>query len=100
MRRPGPTADPSTVAHQVGLPVLPLQAGLSEAERWRLTTALKPLQRSASPFANVDSDIARWVHAELVGDVEYREFSGTLRHPSWKGLRVDVDCELVTLPVG
>jgi bifunctional non-homologous end joining protein LigD len=26
----------------------------------------------------------------LIGDVEYREFRGSLRHPSWKGLRVDV----------
>jgi hypothetical protein len=34
----------------------------------------------------------------LAGDVEYREFGGTLRHPSWKGLRADVDCRLVTVP--
>lgn len=76
-------------------------AGLSTRERRRLTEALKPLQCSASPFRSVPSDItpyARWVHAELVGDVEYREFIGSLRHPSWKGLRVDVDYGLVTLP--
>ena len=53
-------------------------AGLSNAERRRLTKSLEPLQRSTSPFTNVPSDIAphaRWVHAELVGDVEYREFA-------------------------
>jgi bifunctional non-homologous end joining protein LigD len=76
-------------------------AGLSERERRRLTNALQPLQCSASPFAHVPSEIAsyaRWVHAELAGDVEYREFGSTVRHPSWKGLRADVDCALVTMP--
>jgi bifunctional non-homologous end joining protein LigD len=33
---------------------------------------------------------AHWVRAEAVGDVEYRELGGLLRHPSWKGLRVDL----------
>jgi bifunctional non-homologous end joining protein LigD len=75
-------------------------AGLSEAERRRLTEALKPLHCNPSPFAHVDSDIApyaRWVHPVLAGDVEYRQFHRSLRHPSWKGLRSDVECRLVTL---
>ncbi len=76
-------------------------AGLRQAERRRLTTALEALHCDASPFANVPSDVARyarWVYPGLAGDIEYREFAATLRHPSWKGLRPDVDCELVTLP--
>ncbi len=76
-------------------------AGLRQTERRRLTTALEALHCDALPFANVPSDVARyarWVHPGLAGDIEYREFAATLRHPSWKGLRPDVDCELVTLP--
>ena len=41
---------------------------------------------------------ARWVRADLVCDIEYRDFVGVLRHPAWKGLRVDLDCEMVHLP--
>lgn len=76
-------------------------AGLGLTERRRLTRALEPLQRKASPFAQVPSDVAayaRWVHAALVGDIEYKEFGTTLRHPLWKGLRADLDSGLVTLP--
>jgi bifunctional non-homologous end joining protein LigD len=50
--------------------------GLSTTERRRLTQALEPLHCSTSPFADVPSDIApyaRWVHPELIGDVDYRE---------------------------
>ena len=75
-------------------------AGLSTAERRRLTRALEPL-RSTSPFTGVSPDVAmyaRWVRADLVCDIEYRDFVGVLRHPAWKGLRVDLDCEMVHLP--
>ena len=41
---------------------------------------------------------ARWVRADLVCDIECRDFVGVLRHPAWKGLRVDLDCEMVHLP--
>jgi bifunctional non-homologous end joining protein LigD len=78
-----------------------VSAGLSEAERRRLTTVLKTFHCNTSPFADVPPDIAsyaRWVRAELTGDVEYREFGRTLRHPSWKGLRPDVCSGLVTQP--
>ena len=34
----------------------------------------------------------------MVGATEYREFGVTLRHPSWKGLRNDMDSARVTLP--
>ncbi|RDH80174.1 hypothetical protein DVS77_04125 [Mycolicibacterium moriokaense] len=76
-------------------------AGLGTGERRRLMQALKPLQCNVSPFTNVPPQVARtayWVHAEVVGDVEYREFYGSLNHPSWKGLRADIDSFLVELP--
>lgn len=75
-------------------------AGLSAPTRRRLTGALKPLQRKKSPFNHVPDGIAmhaRWVHPELVGDVDYREFHRGLRHPSWKGLRTDLGGERITL---
>ena len=53
-------------------------AGLSDAERRRLTKCLQPLQRSTSPFPEIPSEIsnyARWVQAELVGAIEYRDFA-------------------------
>ena len=37
---------------------------------------------------------ARWVQADLVGAIEYRDFGVTLRHPSWKGLWADVESAL------
>jgi bifunctional non-homologous end joining protein LigD len=64
-------------------------AGLSDAERRRLTEALKPLQCSTSPFVDVPSEIvpyAVWARAELVGDVEYRELNrSTLSLNPWIG---------------
>jgi bifunctional non-homologous end joining protein LigD len=68
--------------------------GFAAWHRRILTDELHPLRYRTSPFAGqVPEDVARyvrWVRPEFVGDVEYREFAGALRHPSWKGLRVDV----------
>lgn len=33
----------------------------------------------------------RWVHPLLVGRIEYREFTGRLRHAAWKGLETAAD---------
>ena len=38
-----------------------------------------------------------WVRPRVVVDVEYRQFTGRLRHPSLKGLAA-VDPDLVRLP--
>ena len=53
--------------------------------------------RPTSPFADalpreVTRD-AHWVEPPLVGEVAYTEWTrdGRLRHPSWRGLRDDVD---------
>src|SRR5439155_20104915 len=59
---------------------------------------LEPLRRETSPFV----DLPRlkntvFVEPELVGEVEFSEGTrdGTLRHPSFKGLREDKDPHLV-----
>ncbi|NEW36834.1 ATP-dependent DNA ligase, partial [Nocardia cyriacigeorgica] len=42
---------------------------------------------------------AHWVDPVLVGDIEYREYTGEgLRHPSWRGLRNDKTPDQVELP--
>ncbi|WP_327151329.1 ATP dependent DNA ligase [Nocardia sp. NBC_01329] len=43
--------------------------------------------------------VPRWVDPVLVGDIEYREYTGEgLRHPSWRGLRTDKAPEEVRIP--
>ena len=65
----------------------------------RALAELEPLltTRSSSPFADalpreVTRD-AHWVEPRLVGEVAYTEWTreGRLRHPSWRGLRDDLD---------
>jgi bifunctional non-homologous end joining protein LigD len=62
-------------------------------------TDLMPLltPRATSPFADtlprlVTRD-AHWVEPLLVGEVSFGQWTrdGRLRHPSWRGLRDDVD---------
>lgn len=76
-------------------------AGISAADRRRLLGALTPLLRNTSPFGGRIADAAahaRWATPTLVCDVEYRELRTTLRHPSFKGLRGDVEGSQVALP--
>lgn len=52
------------------------------------------LERKRNPFAEIptgDAKDAHWLKAELVGEVEYSDLTGSdrLRHPSWRGWRVD-----------
>ncbi|WP_216917409.1 ATP-dependent DNA ligase [Nocardia noduli] len=60
------------------------------------------LDRLARPERPLDYPKAgrsvRWAAPDLVGAVDYRDFVGTLRHPSWVGLRSDVAPHDVTLP--
>ena len=60
-------------------------------------------ERATSPF---DGDLprevtkdAQWVEPSLVGEVAYGQWTadGRLRHPSWRGLREDVDPEDVVV---
>jgi bifunctional non-homologous end joining protein LigD len=74
-------------------------AGMGARESRRLTAVLPRLARATSPFAFVPKDVARralWATPVLVGAVEYREMnSAGLRHPSWKGLRLDIAADEV-----
>ncbi|ONM48121.1 ATP-dependent DNA ligase [Nocardia donostiensis] len=77
--------------------------GFSTADRRRLRTRLDELPAAESPFdippERVGIVEVRWVRPELVGDIEYREYTGDgLRHPFWRGLRSDKEPEEVALP--
>jgi bifunctional non-homologous end joining protein LigD len=68
--------------------------GFSDAALRRLEGMLRPLQTDESPLIGVPRADARdvvWVRPELVGEVEFAEFTpgGSLRHPRWRGLRPD-----------
>ncbi len=71
-------------------------SGFSEATLRRLDEQLTPLRSDENPFVGVpatDAADALWVRPELVGEVEFAEFTptGTLRHARWRGLRPDID---------
>jgi bifunctional non-homologous end joining protein LigD len=65
-------------------------AALADVER-----RLRPLERKTSPFTvgppRADAKDAHWVTPKLVGEVEFTEWTadGRLRHPSWRGFRLD-----------
>ncbi len=66
--------------------------GFSDATLRELATTLGALERDTPPFVDPPRErIARWVGPVLVGEVEFTEWTtaGTMRHPSWKGLRDD-----------
>ncbi|MGN7202511.1 ATP-dependent DNA ligase [Arthrobacter sp. SAFR-044] len=71
-------------------------SGFSTRELTELRQTLERLGRKTSPFHEVprpDSADAHWVAPELVGEVTYSEWTGPgrLRHPRWRGWRVDKD---------
>jgi bifunctional non-homologous end joining protein LigD len=79
--------------------------GFSEAERRALQARLEPSEIGTHPFAvappREDVVRARWVRPELVGEVQYRQFTrgaGRLRHTSWRGLRADRNIADVVAP--
>ena len=66
--------------------------GFSDAELRRLGEVFAGLARPTTPFADkVPYREARFLEPELVCEVEFTEWThtGTLRHPSYKGLRDD-----------
>jgi len=70
--------------------------GFTEKMLDELARTLVPLERATSPFegtppANVPLREARFVEPRLVAEVEFSEWTagGTMRHPSFKGLRGD-----------
>jgi bifunctional non-homologous end joining protein LigD len=69
--------------------------GFSARVRVELLEDLKPLASKESPFVtalpSADAGSAHFVRPELVGEVEFGEWTtaGRLRHPTWRGLRPD-----------
>ena len=66
--------------------------GFSEDDLRRLAEQLKPLRRDESPFTGRQPERGSiFVEPKLVGEVEFGEWTnaGTMRHPAFKGLRVD-----------
>jgi len=69
-------------------------SGFSEDDLSRLAVVLEPLRREATPFADRQPPRgAAFVEPRLVAEVEFSEWTraGSLRHPSFKGLRDDKD---------
>ncbi|WP_263422177.1 ATP-dependent DNA ligase [Arthrobacter sp. NicSoilB4] len=69
-------------------------SGFSTRELQELRQQLDTLPRKTSPFEEVpaaDASDAHWVSPRLVGEVTYGEWtgSGKLRHPVWRGWRLD-----------
>lgn len=67
--------------------------GFTDALLAELLERLAPLERETSPFTRgATPPHARFVEPRLVGEVEFTEWTsrtGQLRHPSFKGLRLD-----------
>lgn len=68
--------------------------GFTDAMLDDLKTRLSAHPRKTSPLTDVpslDARDAHWVRPELVGEVEFAEWTPTnrLRQPSWRGLRLD-----------
>jgi bifunctional non-homologous end joining protein LigD len=72
--------------------------GFSESELERLAALLAPLERASSPFTADRSKIGQqpprkaiFAEPRLVAEIEFTEWTkrGSLRHPSYKGLRDD-----------
>ena len=79
-------------------------SGFTERMLEELGTALAPLERPTSPFADkVPYKEARFVEPRLVAEVEFGEWTAadTMRHPVFKGLRDDKGpAEVVREPTG
>lgn len=77
-----------------------VSTGTPHRARATLVERLTALERPLTPFAPPAPDVrgARWVRPTVVVDIEYRQFTGRLRHPTLKGVLLDVDSDAVSLP--
>jgi bifunctional non-homologous end joining protein LigD len=78
--------------------------GFNEADLVDLQTRFETLKRKDSALNGVPRDAARrarWVEPELVAEIAFTEVTrdGSLRHPSFLGLREDKDPRTVTFEV-
>ena len=78
-----------------------ISIGFSHRARRDLCLGLSRIHRDSSPFRATDlaADNPRvhWVQPLMVSRIEYREFTGRLRHAAWKGV-VDMDAFDVRVP--
>jgi bifunctional non-homologous end joining protein LigD len=77
--------------------------GFNESELLRLGKLLSPLETEKSPFVGRQPPKqARWVRPELVCEVEFVEWTHTrtLRAPSYKGIRDDLEPEQAVFDPG
>ena len=69
--------------------------GFTDQARKELLDQLAPLSQQVSPFTKrlspVETRLAHFVEPVVVGEVQFTEWTkdGHLRHPAWRGLRVD-----------
>lgn len=106
---------PSTAPHRGGLGALLVGAydadgqlrycghvstGTTHRTRADLVERLTALEQPLTPFTPLAPDVrgARWVRPTVVVDIEYRQFTGKLRHPTLKGVLADADSDAVSLP--
>lgn len=79
-------------------------SGFTEAVLRKLSGLLSPLQQKTSPFAELPpKKHPVFTEPRLVGEFEFTEWTphGTLRHPSFKGLRYDKDPkDIIREPIG
>ena len=80
-------------------------SGFSDRELKELRLQLNTLARKTSPFTDVpaaDSSDAHWVTPGLVGEVTFGEWTGggKLRHPVWRGWRLDKNADDVVAESG
>ena len=75
--------------------------GFDTQELLRLQALMKPLERKAPTVKAPRSEArgAHWIEPRLVAEIAYTEMTreGTLRHPSYLGLREDKKAEAVVL---
>ncbi|MGO4383045.1 ATP-dependent DNA ligase [Specibacter sp. RAF43] len=80
-------------------------SGFSDPELAELARTVRRLGRKSPPFAAVpaaDSRDAHWITPTLVGEVSYTEWTGggRLRHPVWRGWRLDKSASQVAAEPG
>ncbi|MFF1385023.1 ATP-dependent DNA ligase [Arthrobacter sp. NPDC058288] len=80
-------------------------SGFSDRELKELRLQVDTLSRKTSPFTEVpaaDASDARWVTPGLVGEVTFGEWTGggKLRHPVWRGWRLDKNADDVVAESG
>ncbi|WP_037448128.1 DNA ligase D [Sphingobium chlorophenolicum] len=75
--------------------------GFDTAELFRLMEIMAPLEQKAAPVEAPRSEVrgVHWLRPKLVAEIAFTEMTdeGTLRHPSYLGLREDKNPEAVVL---